>query len=140
MDKNSSKQMQIDTLLMMCTKNLLLKLFVFTTHRGYKCFLNKCGTLLYAGCLPKVSSKTKLFSLLTVDIFFSEQKQNDSLLTAGTKKLLLKLSSFKYLRWIENFFKQRQDGTLLNVCYKKLLLKVICFYYSESTKTFCKQL
>ena len=117
MDTNLSKQMQNDILLTVCTKKLLLKLIVFTTHRGYKCCSNKYRTILYSRCLRKISIKTKLVSLLTVDTKVS--KQDDSLLTAGIKKLLLKLSIFYYSRRIHFFLNKCRT-----ILYSRLVPKI----------------
>ena len=62
--------------------------------------------------------------------------QNNTLLTAGTEKLVKKLSCFYYSRWLQFFSEQMQDDILLTVCTKNLLLKLIVFTAHRGYKRF----
>ena len=138
-----SKQMQVDTFFRVCTENVLIKVIVFTTHRGYKCFLNKCRTILYSRYLPKISNKTKLFSLLTVDtnFFLNKCRTDDTLLTVCTKKLLIKVSCFYYSRWTKVFSKQVQNDTLLTAAsrHQKTSFEAKLFLVHTVDGNFSKQ-
>ena len=75
-------------------KASLLKICCFTTHGGHKSFLKKAKQYFTQDVYQKTSLKIMLFYNSRWIQFFSKQMQNDTLLTAYTKKLLIKLSGF----------------------------------------------
>ena len=133
--------MQDNTLLTVCSEELLLKLIYFsTTHCEYKIVLNKSKTRRFSRCVPKTSIKTQLFILLTLDTILSTQIQEITLLTVCSERLLLKLSFFSLLMMDTNFSEKKQEETFLTMCTKKLLQKLCCLFYSPWIQFLSKQM